>query len=189
MPLFRISAFRATLRFKVEPTEWAKAHFFVGFRTVTMQQAVASKIEEIAQRVASSEGLEVVEVEVKGGGNQRFVRISIDKPEGVTHADCEMVSQQVGTILDVEDVVPGGRYTLEVSSPGVERKLLKPQDYERFRGKKAKLTLREPVEGRRNWEGVLAGFAEGSVQLETQPGQTMRFPFDQVQKANLKFEW
>src|SRR5271157_3298790 len=103
---------------------------------------VASKIEEIAQRVAQPEGLELVEVEVKGGGNSRFVRISIDKPEGVTHADCELVSHQVGTILDVEDVVPGGRYTLEVSSPGVERKLTRPRDFERFQGKKIKLALR-----------------------------------------------
>ena len=154
-----------------------------------MRETVASKIEEIAKRVAGSEGLEVVEVEVKGGGNQRFVRISIDKPEGVTHADCELVSQQVGTILDIEDVVQGGRYTLEVSSPGVERKLLKPQDYERFRGKKARLTLREPVDGRRNWDGTLAGFEDGTVRIETEPGKTMQFPFDQVQKANLKFEW
>src|SRR5512132_2591639 len=115
-----------------------------------MREDIASKIEEVAQRVAEAEGLELVEVEVKGGGQSRLVRISIDKPEGVTHGDCELVSQQVGTILDVEDVVPGGRYTLEVSSPGVERKLLKQQDYERFQGKKAKITLREPIEGRRN---------------------------------------
>src|SRR6266536_4873995 len=106
-----------------------------------MQETVASKIEEIAQRVAQSEGIEVVDVEVKGGGNNRFVRISIDKPAGVTHADCELISQQVGTILDVEDVVPGGRYTLEISSPGVERKLLKLQDYTRFQGQKAKVSL------------------------------------------------
>jgi len=170
--------------------EWAQAHFFVGFDTFgTMQQAVASKIEEIAKRVAESEGLELVEVELKGGGQHRFLRISIDKPEGVTHADCETVSQQVGTILDVEDVIPGGRYTLEVSSPGVERKLTKPQDYQRFQGKKAKITLREAVEGRRNWEGKLAGFENGDVALEMAPGKTVRFPFDQVQKANLKFEW
>src|SRR5689334_25256916 len=122
-----------------------------------MRQDVASKIEEIAQRVAAPEGMEVVEVEVKGGGATRFVRISIDKPEGVTHADCELVSQQVGTILDVEDVVPG-HYTLEVSSPGVERKLLKPKDYERFQGKKVKVNLKEPVENQRHWEGTLAGY-------------------------------
>jgi ribosome maturation factor RimP len=154
-----------------------------------MREDVTSRIEEVARRVAGSEGMEVVEVEVKGGGSTRFVRISIDKPEGVTHGDCELVSQQVGTILDVEDLVPGGRYTLEVSSPGVERKLIKPQDYQRFQGKKAKITLRDAVEGRRNWEGTLAGFDQGDVTLEIEPGKTMRFPIDRVQKANLKFEW
>src|ERR1035437_378007 len=150
---------------------------------------VASKIEEIAQRVAQPEGLEVVEVEVKGGGNQRFIRISIDKAAGVTHGDCELVSQQVGTILDVENVVPGGRYTLEVSSPGVERKLFKPANYQRFQGKKARIAPREPRDGRRNWEGTLAGLDEGSISLETEAGTTIRFPLDAIQKANLKFEW
>jgi len=154
-----------------------------------MREAVASKIEEIAGRVAGSEGLELVEVEVKGGGNNSFVRISIDKPEGVTHADCELVSQQVGTILDVEDVVPGGRYTLEVSSPGIERKLVKPADFERFQGKKVKIALRTAIDGRRNFEGTLAGFAESIVSLETAPGQQLHFGLDQVLKAHLKFEW
>jgi ribosome maturation factor RimP len=153
-----------------------------------MREDIASKIEEVAKRVAESEGLELVEVEVKGGGNSRLVRIAIDKPEGVTHGDCELVSHQVGTILDVEDVVPG-RYTLEVSSPGVERKLVKPEDYERFQGKKARITLREAVEGRKNWEGTLAGIAAGAVTVETEPGKTRQFPLTQIQKANLKFEW
>ena len=125
-----------------------------------MQEAVTSKIEEIAARVAGPEGIEVVEVEVKGGGNNRFVRISIDKPDGVTHGDCELISQQVGTILDVEEVVPGGHYTLEVSSPGVERKLLKPQDFVRFQGKKARITLRDAIEGRKQWDGTLAGYGD-----------------------------
>ena len=154
-----------------------------------MAESVASKIEEIANRVAESEGMEVVEVEVKGGGQHRFVRISIDKPDGVSHGDCELVSQQVGTILDVENVVPGGRYTLEVSSPGVERKLLKSQDFERFAGKKAKVTLRDPIDGRRNWEGTLAGIEDGLIRLDLERGDPLRFPFDQIQKANLKFEW
>jgi len=154
-----------------------------------MPESIASKIEEIAQRVAESEGLELVEVEVKGGGVHRFVRISIDKPDGVTHGDCELVSQQVGTILDVEDVVPGGRYTLEVSSPGVERKLLKLTDYERFQGKKTKVTLRDPIEGRRNWEGTLAGIEDGRIRLDLERGDPVRFTFEQVQKASLKFEW
>jgi ribosome maturation factor RimP len=152
-----------------------------------MRPVLSSRIEEIAQRVASSEGIEVVEVEVKGGGKNQFVRISIDKPAGVSHADCELISQQVGTILDVEDVVPG-HYTLEVSSPGVERKLRKPADFERFLGKKAKVTLREPVERNRHWEGILAGYADGLISLDVN-GRPIRFPFEQVEKANLKFEW
>src|SRR5690348_1290473 len=152
-----------------------------------MRQAVVSKIEEIVERVARSEGIEVVEVELKGGGRNQLLRISIDKPAGVSHADCELVSHQVGTILDVEDVVPG-HYTLEVSSPGVERKLLKPGDYQRFLGKKAKVTLRAPVENQRHWEGTLAGFTDGVIHLDA-AGREIRFPFEQVEKANLKFEW
>src|SRR6266540_1622481 len=104
-----------------------------------MRKSLVAKIEEIAQRVASSEGIEIVEVELKGGGRNQLLKISIDKADGITHADCELISHQVGTILDVEDVIPG-HYTLEVSSPGVERKLLKPQDYERFYGRKVKIT-------------------------------------------------
>ena len=150
---------------------------------------MASRIEAIAARVAASEGMEVVEVAVKGGGASRLVRISIDKPQGVTHGDCELVSQQVGTILDVEDVVPGGRYTLEVSSPGVERRLTRPGDFARFQGRKIKLVLHQPIEGRRNWEGTLAGFAEGRVTLETGGQMPLRVALEEIQKANLKFEW
>jgi ribosome maturation factor RimP len=150
--------------------------------------AILSKIEAIAERVAQSEGIEIVEIELKGGGKNRFLRISIDKPDGVTHGDCELVSQQVSTILDVEDVVPGA-YTLEVSSPGVERKLLKYKDFERFTGKKIKAILREPVENSRRWEGTLASCADGLISLEVADGKTIQFPFDQVEKAHLKFEW
>ncbi len=153
------------------------------------RETITAKIQEIAERVATSAGLEVVEVQMLGGGGARLVRIFIDKPMGVTHADCELVSQQVGTILDVEDVVPGARYTLEVSSPGVERKLTKPGDFERFVGQKVKVVLREPVENQRHWVGSLTNFAEGIVTLEPSPGRSVRFPLDQVDKANLKFEW
>ena len=153
------------------------------------RSAVVGKIQEIAERVAASEGLELVDVQLLGGGRSRMLRIFIDKPEGVTHHDCELVSQQVGTILDVEDVVPGGRYTLEVSSPGVERKLRTPREFERFVGQKVKIALREPVENQRHWVGSLAGFAEGIITLEPAPGKSIRIPLDQVERANLKFEW
>ena len=81
-----------------------------------------------------------------------------------------------------------GHYTLEVTSPGVERKLLKPVDFERLTGKKARITLHEPVENQRNWEGTLAGYQDGLITLET-AAKTVSFRLDQVAKANLKFEW
>lgn len=153
------------------------------------RETIAAKIAEIAQRVGEPESLEIVDVEVLGGGKARLVRIYIDKPEGVSHADCEFISHQVGTILDVEDVVPGERYTLEVSSPGLERKLIKAKDFERFVGQKAKIVLREPLENCRRWEGTLAGFSDGVVALEAAAGKLIHIPLAQVEKANLKFEW
>ena len=153
------------------------------------RSSVTDQVREIAERVGSSEGLEIVDVQLLGGGGTRVLRIFIDKPQGVTHADCEFISQQVGTILDVEDVIPGARYTLEVSSPGVERKLSRPQDFERFVGQKVKIALRQPVENQRHWVGALKSFAEGIITLEPSPGHSVQFPLDQVEKANLKFEW
>ncbi len=160
---------------------------------------IVAKIAEIAERVADPEGIEIVEVQLLGAGRGRLLRIFIDRPltretspdhpHGVSHADCEFISQQVGTILDIEDVIPGDSYTLEVSSPGLERKLSKAKDFERFVGQKAKIMLREPVENQRRWEGRLAGISEGIVLLEPAAGRVIRFPLDQVQKANLKFDW
>lgn len=154
-----------------------------------MKDTVVARVTEIAERVGRSEGIEIVDVELAGGGGSRLLRVYIDKPAGVSHGDCESISQQVGTILDIEDVVPGGRYTLEVSSPGIERKLTKPRDFERFQGSRVKIQLREPVESQRHWEGVLAGFYDGVVTLELSPGKSISFGLDQVQKANLKFVW
>jgi ribosome maturation factor RimP len=153
------------------------------------KEETVAKITQIAQRVGDLEGIEIVDVQLLGAGRGRVLRIFIDRPQGVSHADCEFISQQVGTILDVEDVIPGESYTLEVSSPGLERKLLKEKDFERFVGKKAKVVLREPVENQRSWEGKLAGVSQGVVALEPSDGRVIHFPLTQVEKANLKFEW
>lgn len=151
--------------------------------------AIVDKVMEIAERVGASEGIEIVEIQLLGGGQARVLRIFIDRPEGVSHGDCELISREVGTILDIEDVIPGARYTLEVSSPGVERKLTKPRDFERFAGQKVKVVLRDPVENQRHWVGTLAKFDAGVITLEPAPGKTLNFGLDQVEKANLKFEW
>ena len=147
------------------------------------------RIRQIVQEVVESQGYEFVDMEFKGSGNNAILRIFIDKPEGVSHADCEFMSKQVGTILDVEDVMPGGSYTLEVSSPGLERPLKKPRDFERFLGQKAKVVLREPVAARRHWEGTLSGFSDGVIRLQPSTGEPVEFELAMVERANLKFDW
>src|SRR5204863_5638416 len=123
------------------------------------------RVREVVDRVAASNGLEVVEVDLRGGGKSRMLRITIDKPGGVTHEDCANLSREAGTILDVEDAVPGGSYLLEVSSPGLDRPLLRPADYERFTGSRVKLTTRNPVNGNRFFEGKLESFQQGRLTL------------------------
>jgi len=154
-------------------------------------------VREVAQRVAASSGLELVDVEFRGaGGKARMLRVFIDKPGGVTHADCEAVSREVGTILDVEDAVPGGSYTLEVSSPGLDRKLTRPGEFMRFVGSRVKLTTREPIEGNRFFEGRLESFQDGTLVLAVGPAKVKRakpeqpvrhieIAFSNVEKANL----
>lgn len=154
------------------------------------------RVRGIAERVAASSGLEVVEVDLRGGGKARMLRIVIDKPAGVTHEDCANLSREVGTILDVEDAVPGGSYTLEVSSPGLDRKLVRPADYERFTGSRLKVTTQQPVNGNRHFEGWLESFKQGRLTLNLSPGRKKRYPEEgavekleidlaNVEKANL----
>ena len=123
-------------------------------------------VEEITRRVAESLGLELVELEMRGSGKFRTLRIFIDKPGGVTHEDCANLSREAGTIFDVEDAVPGRSYTLEVSSPGLDRRLRNAADFERFTGSKLKLVTREPVSNNRFFEGRLARFDGRELVLE-----------------------
>jgi ribosome maturation factor RimP len=166
------------------------------------------RVREIAERVAASSGLEVVEVEFRGSGNARMLRVFLDKPgaasgdvlAGVTHGDCVNFSREFGTILDVEDAISGS-YTLEVSSPGLDRRLSKAREFERFVGSRMKLTTRNPVNGNRYFEGRLESFKEGQLTLDlsvashksrrkmgvaaTEQGQKIGIEFANVEKANL----
>src|ERR1039458_10906461 len=172
------------------------------------------KIRQMPERVAGSSGLEVVEVEVCGSGKHRMLRVFIDRPgaasaadrpcedrpyedrpDGVTHEDCSKFSRDFGTIVDVEDAVPGGSYVLEVSSPGLDRKLTKAADFERFRGQRVKLTTREPVNNNRHFEGKLESFENGKLLLDLSAARRKMRPKDgapsveielaNVEKANL----
>ena len=162
------------------------------------------RVREIADRVAASSGLEVVEVEILGGGKARMLRVFLDKPaagaeplSGVTHGDCANFSREFGTILDVEDVMPGS-YTLEVSSPGLDRRLIKPADFSRFTGSRLKLTTRQPVDNNRHFEGRLESFTNGRLTLDLSvashksrkkmgpaAGEKIEIDFANVEKANL----
>ncbi|HEY7616057.1 MAG TPA: ribosome maturation factor RimP [Terriglobales bacterium] len=157
---------------------------------------VTERVRDIAERVAASSGLEVVEVELRGAGSSRMLRIFIDKPGGVTHEDCANVSREVGTILDVEDVVPGGSYVLEVSSPGIDRKLVRPADFERFIGSRVKVTTRQPIGGNRFFEGRLESFQGERLMLDVRSShkkdrsadaasQKLEIALADVEKANL----
>jgi ribosome maturation factor RimP len=162
------------------------------------------RVREIAERVASSSGLEVVEIEFLGGGKARMLRVFLDKASagtdplaGVTHEDCANFSREFGTILDVEDVMPGS-YTLEVSSPGLDRRLIKAADFTRFAGSRLKLTTRQPVDNNRHFEGRLESFKDGRLTLDLSvashksrkkmgavAGEKIEIEFANVEKANL----
>jgi ribosome maturation factor RimP len=180
------------------------------------------KIRGAAERVARSEGLEIVDVEWKVG-KQRFLRVYIDrvpKPAAATlregsgqvidaagelgaaevvhdpypkisHADCQLVSQRLSVILDVEELIPGPGYVLEVSSPGMDRALKKPADFERFRGRLAKISTSEPVGDAKFFEGRLAGFADGKVRMELKgkEARMVEVPLEAIRKANLVVEF
>ena len=145
------------------------------------------RVRAIAERVAATSGLEVVEIELRGGGKTRMLRVFLDKPGGVTHEDCALFSREFGTILDVEDVVPGGSYVLEVSSPGLDRKLNRAADYERFAGSKVKLMTREPVNGNRHFEGRLESLRDGRLTLDLSEARKKKRPaLDAAQKVEIE---
>jgi ribosome maturation factor RimP len=166
------------------------------------------KIREAAERVARSEGLEVVDVEWKVG-KQRFLRVYIDRVApanpaetaegqavsnnypGISHANCERVSQQLSVILDVEELVPGPGYILEVSSPGLDRALKTESDFQRFVGRLAKISTAEPINDSKFFEGRLKGFSGGNVRMELKGKEArhVEIPLELVRKANLVVEF
>ena len=209
---------------KARRNEWAKAHFSFAVNSSVTMALNLDQIRATAQRVAASHGLDVVEIEFQGGSKHRLLRLFIEKnaeqrakmaksadPEaqvpagveidqlaGITHEDCSLFSQDLGTVLDVEDLIPGAEYTLEVSSPGLDRKLYGEQDYRRFTGSVVKLQTFEPVAGNRHWRGKLTDVKEHSLVLDRSvvkqkgksrkqdsPSATVEIEFANIEKANL----
>ncbi|HWB31736.1 MAG TPA: ribosome maturation factor RimP [Acidobacteriaceae bacterium] len=188
-------------------------------------------IRELAERVAASHRLEVIDVEFVGSGKQRTLRVYVEKDagerarlkerasageeaeelpkgvpvellSGVTHEDCAEFARDFGTLLDVEDAIPGSEYTLEVSSPGLERRLFRAEEYERFKGSLVKIKTFAPVNGSRTWTGRLMGLNEGVVKMDLaavrQKGkarkapvasEVMDVPLREIERANLVAEF
>ena len=180
-------------------------------------------IRATAERIARSHHLDLVDIEFQGGAKHRALRVFIEKDaaeraklagiedlptgvpteqlSGVTHQDCALFAQDFGTVLDVEDLIPGStEYTLEVSSPGLERKLHKPEDFSRFTGSLVKLQTFTPVNDNRHWQGRLTGFKNSTLTLDlsavkqkgkakkNQAEQTVDIALANVEKANLVAE-
>ena len=153
------------------------------------QSGLIDRLTELGEQAAAGTPIEIVEIELRGSGRARLLRVYIDKPGGVTHSDCETISERMGRLLDEQDAVPGASYTLEVSSPGLERKLSKPRDFERVVGQKIRVSVREPVDGQTHFDGKLARFADGTLEIELSPERVVQIPLERMQKAKLKFEW
>ena len=149
--------------------------------------SVAERVHQIAEQAAIDHGLELVHAEVAGPEGHPVLRVFIDKPGGVTHDDCSGVSTQIGTVLDVEDFIHSA-YTLEVSSPGIERGLYKPADYERFAGSPAKIRTRVAVGNQRNFRGRIVGIQGDSVVFEDLTSGRVTMPFDSIARANLEVD-
>jgi ribosome maturation factor RimP len=194
-----------------------EAHFSFAAKIFSQMGLNLDQIRATAERVAASHGLDVVEVEFQGGGKHRVLRVfieknaearaklasaeglpsgvNIDQLAGVTAEDCAIFSRDFGTVLDVEELVPGAEYTLEVSSPGLDRKLYGEKDYRRFAGNLVKIQTFEPVAGNRHWRGRLTEVRDGVVVLDLsavkQKGkkdagaERVEIGFGNIEKANL----
>lgn len=150
-----------------------------------MSSQVLEKVREMAQAIARFENMELVHLEMKREGAGYILRVFIDSERGVTLDDCSRVSRQLSAQLDVDDPIEH-QYTLEVSSPGLDRPLFTDRDYERFAGRQVRISTFGPIDGRRNFLGRLLGLAGGDIRLALDEGREITIPRDQVAKARLE---
>lgn len=157
-------------------------------------QSIPARARAVLEPILARDGYELVEVEWSRAPGRWTLRVFIDKTGGVNLDDCQLVSRTLDTVLDVEDFIPQA-YDLEVSSPGVDRPLRKPADFERFSGQRVHVKSYGPVEGtapgspgRKNWTGVLKGFEDGRVNVDVD-GVLHRIPHDQIAKASLEYDF
>jgi len=149
---------------------------------------IAERVSRVATPIVTALGLELVAVRYAGRGSGGTMKITIDKPDGVTLDDCTRVSRAVGHALDVADLIEH-RYTLEVSSPGLDRPLERAGDYEKSIGRLVRITTRLPWEGPRVVIGRLNGMETDTVRLEDETGAELAIPLGAIARARLEVEW
>jgi len=192
---FQASDCRSAWRSRSEEAE-AGRRLSLALRSDGMAgETVVEKVREIAGRVAADRGLEVFDIQFRREAPGMVLRIQIDRPgpaasaeDSVSVEDCAHVSRDLSAILDVEDVVPTA-YTLEVSSPGLDRPLRRPDDYRRFAGRLAKIVMRERIDGQGFFRGRLGGVDGGDVLIDGDDGKTHRVPIAVITRANLEVEF
>jgi ribosome maturation factor RimP len=152
-------------------------------------------VRELAERVAASHGLDIFDVELKREGGQHVLRVIVDRPgpaakpeESVSIEDCARVAEELGTMLDVDDVMPG-EYTFEVSSPGLDRPLRTADDYRRFAGRWAKIVTSQPVERQTAFNGRVKGMEGDDVLFESEGKKLMKLPLRLISRARLEVEF
>jgi ribosome maturation factor RimP len=156
---------------------------------------VVQRVRPIAERVAATLGLEIFAVQFRREAGGMVLRVQVDRPgpaaraeDSVSVEDCARVSRDLSAVLDVEETVPTA-YVLEVSSPGLDRPLRQADDYRRFAGRRAKLVMREPVDGQTFFKGRLDGVSEGAALIVTDDGRQHEVPLSIVTRANLEVEF
>jgi len=152
-----------------------------------METETERAVSKIVEPIVASQGMELVAVEYKREARGWVLRIYLDKKGGVSLDDCVLVSNEVGTVLDVEDLFESP-YTLEVSSPGLNRILKKERDFKRFKERSVRIRTHNAIGKRRNFKGRLLGFTKELIQIEVE-GQVLHIPLSNVAKANLEFEF
>lgn len=150
-----------------------------------VREAVEALLAQPADGIAGD--IELVDVTFRPEGGRRILRVTLDRPGGITLDDCQAVSNALSALLDEEDPIPYSYY-LEVSSPGVDRPLVREEDYRRFAGQQVKVSTYAPIDGRKNWQGELIGLTDGQVRLMVDQ-QLVSIPYEMVARARLVPQW
>lgn len=148
-----------------------------------------SRIWELATQIADGEAMEVIDVELRREGTRagRVLRVYLDKEGGPNVDDLGRISRQLSELLDSQDIVEGS-YTLEVSSPGINRPLKKPEHFQRFIGKRVRIRTGDMIDGRRSFLGILSEVSGDTIRIEVE-GKPYQIPFSMIEKSNYEHDW